>query len=423
MNPLTFIQLSDIHFTRHSGDSYDVDNDQRCAVIEDIKHRGSKVISQLDGILVCGDIAFSATEDEYGKAIDFLKEITGIFGISLDKVFCVAGNHDVDQKITKESQLLLLAQKHLVDTAKNGLEYIDDEIRKIQNDPFERGILLKHLDNYNKSVAQMTSGYSLDRPNWEVPLNLDDGYQLVIYGMNSVMTSNHLDHIDDNGNRLVDTERQMVINRKQIPGSKHKRIYLTMCHHPPECWINQELQKPLDGRAKIQLYGHKHIQSIDVTDERLRIYSGAIGPEKGLGRCPQYNWIKIGIEDEKLIVDIYPRIYDDVQDKFRPEEAVCDAGEDFKRCILTLGKSENTQKESVLDEQEDDSGTRIIDQKIKKIVYRLYTLSDIEKIELKAEYPDREMDFSDQGIDDIVDWIQSENRADEFLKKLEETER
>lgn len=60
---LSFIHLSDIHFHKYSGDAYDIDHDLRCEIIRDISYEYRKKISTIDGILICGDIAFSG--DEY----------------------------------------------------------------------------------------------------------------------------------------------------------------------------------------------------------------------------------------------------------------------------------------------------------------------------------------------------------------------
>ena len=58
---LVFLHLSDIHFLRWSGSRYDLDADLRNELLLD----AVDMVKQLglpDGILICGDIAFSGTD-------------------------------------------------------------------------------------------------------------------------------------------------------------------------------------------------------------------------------------------------------------------------------------------------------------------------------------------------------------------------
>ena len=103
---LSFIHMSDIHFNKNSGDGYDMDNELRQAVINDLIHNAKHNIDVVDGVLVCGDIAYSGQEKEYDIAKVFLSEVTEIYGLGLNDVFCVPGNHDVNQGVIKESQII-----------------------------------------------------------------------------------------------------------------------------------------------------------------------------------------------------------------------------------------------------------------------------------------------------------------------------
>ena len=60
MSMLSFIHLSDIHFQKYSGDAYDLDADLRNELLIDLSKNFPKSISNANGILICGDIAFSA---------------------------------------------------------------------------------------------------------------------------------------------------------------------------------------------------------------------------------------------------------------------------------------------------------------------------------------------------------------------------
>lgn len=113
---LSFIHLSDIHFQKYSGDAYDLDADLRNELLIDLSKNLPKSISNVNGILICGDIAFSAQEKEYEVASHFLEQICKRVSLDPSRVFCVPGNHDVDQGITRGSWSLQALQ-HKIETA------------------------------------------------------------------------------------------------------------------------------------------------------------------------------------------------------------------------------------------------------------------------------------------------------------------
>ena len=92
---LIFVHLSDIHFRCWSGSEYDVDNDLRNELLLDAESV-SKDHGQPQGILVTGDIAFSGTSEEYDIAKEWLAELCIKLGRTLENVWCVPGNHDVE---------------------------------------------------------------------------------------------------------------------------------------------------------------------------------------------------------------------------------------------------------------------------------------------------------------------------------------
>lgn len=224
---LSFIHMSDIHFNKNSGDGYDMDNELRQAVINDLKQNAKKSIEHVDGVLVCGDIAYSGQKREYEIAKVFLSEVTEIYKLGLQDVFCVPGNHDVDQGLIKESQIIESMQEFIVDVDKKKQNKLDDCIRKVQNDPYVEGILYKAISTYNDSVLEMASDFSVKNPIWQSEKKINDEYVLSIYGMNSVLTSNHRDHYI---NEITNSweEREMVMNRTQIPKPREKVIYVIM---------------------------------------------------------------------------------------------------------------------------------------------------------------------------------------------------
>lgn len=119
MEMLAFIHLSDIHFNKYSGDRYDLDEDLRNELLRDVARNYAKHIPKADGILICGDVAFSGKQEQYNVATNFLKQLCAQVRLDETEVFCVPGNHDVDQSIASEESGLWNLQ--------NTLETMEDQ--------------------------------------------------------------------------------------------------------------------------------------------------------------------------------------------------------------------------------------------------------------------------------------------------------
>ena len=416
---LTFIHVSDIHFVKNSGDPYDIDEELREAMLIDLNQFAKPTLGKIDGILICGDIAFSGKKNEYDISKTFLDSIVHIFELQNQDIYCVAGNHDVDQSVIQKSYIIQVLHDNLRGV-KDSLQ-LDEKLRRIQKDEIlniKEGVLYKAIEEYNKFSQPMSCNYTVDKPNWSTSLRLDDKYYLKIHGMNSVLTSNHLDHYDDNGRRYDgEMERHMSINRKQIPRLKENTINMTLCHHPIECWNDPDLASYVDNRVMIQLYGHKHKQSIDSNERRIRICSGALQPERGNGWQPMYNWINIWIENNQLIVRIYPRKYDDHKGRFIADHASCDGDQDYlTQCILI-----DDNPEVVMDDaqKEEEDFVRRTNATTKEIVYLFSVLSDSKQKAVLKQFPSIQYGI-EQDIDILVSQIEAQSIQNQFLQVLKE---
>ena len=108
MRGYTFLHFSDIHFNKQSDSIYSPDRDLRKEMLNDVE----RVIREKElapyGIIICGDIAFSGQANEYEIADEFIETLTGRLKIDYRHVFCVPGNHDVDQNVAKKSIMVSL---------------------------------------------------------------------------------------------------------------------------------------------------------------------------------------------------------------------------------------------------------------------------------------------------------------------------
>lgn len=222
--------------------------------------------------------------------------------------------------------------------------------------------------------------------------------------MNSITISNK----DDKEKRL------MVIGEYQVPERQAGIVYLTLCHHPPECWKDPDniIANKLNKRVAVQLYGHKHIQDIKKIDNSLIIGSGATHPDRGEPDwTPRYNWITVNIEiinnDSFLNVKIYPRILNQKGDRFETDYEICKEKE-YVPYLLKLNNEvdqENTSKEILLNSKghkEDiqiETNVKQINIDTKTLVYRFLEIPYIKRssILLKLDL----VDETDEGINHV----------------------
>lgn len=171
----------------------------------------------------------------------------------------------------------------------------------------------------------------------------------------------------------------------------------------------------MDARVKLQLYGHKHIQSIDANECRIRICSGALQPERGGDWYPKYNWIQIWVENNELFVKIYPRAYDDKYGRFGEDTESCANNCNYQLCKLSLvNKGGQLEEESPSVEENNIRRTTVM---TKEIVYRFSILSDRDQKSLLKQFPMLEYKVT-QEIDVLLSQIDFHNLQDIFLQKL-----
>ncbi|MCX4356118.1 MAG: metallophosphoesterase [Oscillospiraceae bacterium] len=357
---ISFVHLSDIHFTKWSKGSFDIDSDLRNEIILDIKHNFAGKINNPYGILICGDIAFSGQEREYNSAIQFINEICNVASILENTVFCVPGNHDIDQNIPKSKPTVKAVQDSLAGS-KGALQYDDQFIRFLSDDESAR-LLYEPLHNYNTFAQKYNCHYDIghNAHSWKHNLKLTDTYSLCIVGLNSTFISNADDHATPN-------ERLMKMSSIQIPQRRDNTIFLTLCHHPPECWddADQSMQNTLNERIHLQLYGHKHTQSIKRTKKGLIINSGATHPSRWEPDwIPRYNWISLDIESKEdghdyLLVIIHPRIYSPGASAFEQDASL--STKEYLEYSFDLGNSNQANTNHELAKTDDLKNNGIAD--------------------------------------------------------------
>lgn len=305
---MLFIHLSDIHFKAKDikrGD--DPNAGLRDNLIQDVKYMRERLDRPASGILISGDIAFAGAAAEYDFALEWLEtKLCPASGCSLDDVFVIPGNHDVDRK--KASAMM-----HRDARAKLR-EYpaaeVNDVLREYLSDGDSAQLLFSPIDSYNRFAARFfcaVGAYDTERPDSRPYATrncaLNDGSTLRLWGFNSVLVS---DASDDKDRMLVDPMGAQIQREDGV-------VHLVMCHHPYS-WLRNgaDFQSRIEEVAHVHLFGHEHTRRVEEGKYFTTIRAGAVQPERdGPAWKPGYNWIELEIDksgaDNALKVSIWVR--------------------------------------------------------------------------------------------------------------------
>lgn len=429
MGKIAFIHLSDIHFRKDSNSAGDIDKDLRESIIYDIKHNAIDSLENIQGLLIGGDIAFSGNADEYQEAQKFIAELVSILKIREYDVYCVPGNHDVNRSTIKELSTIYEDQCRIDE------QTTIDDADKIYSNLIGRkkypNLLYDPIEEYNEFAGKYQCDLSSEHPYWEKQFRVEDNFKICLRGLNSCLISNE----DDN--KYDDDFRPMYIGQSQIPSKNDDTLTIVLCHHPIECWkFKEELMSRMDKRADIQLYGHKHTQTMDFSNERLLLSAGAVHPVRGKDWIPRYNWLSIERKilngDTIVEVTVYPRVLAEDRNGFIPE-INDNVEETYKKYTINLTQKRREQdnfqkinynmadKESICDKIEQSENLGVVDKR--KLVYLFFGLSYPEQIKVLSEL--ELIEDSDEGrkyrdiFGKILNKAEKQGVIQEFYKKIE----
>jgi hypothetical protein len=313
------IHLSDIHFAKSPlGPRYELDADLRKRLEADAEYLSQQAdIGPPDGILVSGDVAFSGQHEQYDEAANWLADgLCSRVRCDPSNVWCVCGNHDVDQNEIR---------------SKPTYELVRDRLRKCQEPSIERmlhkylkepGVFYDPIAAYNKFAGGFGCDVSRERPTWSQSFVLSDGSTIRVHGLNSALISDAKDN-KATGKIMVLGEYQCQLD--DCPGA----VDIAMCHHPPD-WLRDAdaVEEILNPRTRLQLFGHKHKFKLASIEGGLRLGAGAVHPSRNEPDWqPRYNWLRITIENNgtqrRLHIDVYARLWNREQQKFDADRNMC----------------------------------------------------------------------------------------------------
>lgn len=376
-----FLHLSDIHFNKGKlGEAYELDADLRRKLRDHAKSMADKM-GPPDAVLISGDIAFGGKLGQYDDATKWLNDdLCKAIKVDPAFVWCVPGNHDVDQDIVKGKPSHKDVRKKFRDCRPDKIDSLLELHLK------EPEVFYDAIAEYNEFAHGYDCRISLAEPSVDTGtrFRFEEGSILRLIGLNSSLIS------DDDDDPEIG---RMIIGSHccQIDDSP-ENVNIVMCHHPPD-WIRDgdNMREILEPRCSVQLFGHKHQHKLRKLDEGLLVVSaGAVHPSRNeKGWDPRYNWLTFNIErngrSRKLLVDVYPVCWMPEKQAFDSDLNRCDNGCDFKSFSLKLSDCEPIEfKPTQEDGNEmtvDANGVAIVDKE-RTLAWRFFQLGYVEQMKI-----------------------------------------
>jgi calcineurin-like phosphoesterase family protein len=293
---LKIVHLSDIHFRNEDKlIGINSDDNMREDVVRELI-RFSNEFGAIDAMIVSGDIAFSGKIEEFAIARKWLYSILERTRSPNAKIIVCPGNHDVDQAVLNDAILDMHDKVRSEKDVEKRQSMLLARLGKEQS----RDLLMSALGNYNDFAVEFACEFYPDRSRytWFHDLTLNDGSTLRVRGLNSTILCG-----------LKDAKHSLFLGRNSWSLKKEDGVeYLVFAHHPPS-WLYDEVEmkNELDDKARIQMYGHEHAARIDAGVDSVRLFAGAINPERDhAGWMPGFNFLRLEVcmEREKRMLSV-----------------------------------------------------------------------------------------------------------------------
>ncbi|MFZ2989504.1 metallophosphoesterase [Ideonella sp.] len=286
---MRLLHLSDIHFRSPICLTPHLDRDRpfRSRLEHDIEKLCGDDGIRVDVILVGGDIAYKADPVEYGAAKAWLLHIAKICGCRASNILTVPGNHDVNWATCKKEEVLEV-QRGIADGVNNYAR--DGALLQCLSTEERAKALFEPIEAYNDFAAQFGCQLFHTHPFWERTLELSQGVKLRIHGLTSTFISGA-------GERDAAPGRLFLGSCQTVLDPDPDIVSLVLCHHPPSWFLDaNEAENIIDGRAKLQFFGHEHDQRCRRVKEYMRFMAGAVNPARDEHTWrPGYNLVDLAI--------------------------------------------------------------------------------------------------------------------------------
>ncbi|MDC7293234.1 SIR2 family protein [Butyrivibrio sp. DSM 10294] len=242
---VSWIHLSDLHFGGKNGSI--PSNAVYDKLLRDIKN----IKIPIDFVFVSGDIAFSASPDQYAYAEKFFNEVLdSLWGNHEDakkRIFIVPGNHDIFRSNASNLWGKLIQPSS------------EDEIANLLEDSSIKSYWKSKFDNYNEFLKNLvgdeTAAKWSDEPYF-IEKRVKDGIKISIVGLNSAWSSSSM---GEKGNIILG--QRNVVNAYSSVDNDDGELVISFLHHPVSYFRDDDVgivERVINAHSDFVLHGHIH---------------------------------------------------------------------------------------------------------------------------------------------------------------------
>ncbi len=265
MTRISWLHLSDMHISAASSFDQNIVHD---AFIDDLERQLEKRDIQLQFVFFTGDVASSASLEDYQLAEVFFQKLCDRIKFDKRYLFIVPGNHDVNRyKVSK-----------LLDDNRRDF-CTREQIKEIVDNTPIFNIYLSRFDNYSRFISRLYgTEYHMDSTNYYFSEKRQiGGRKYGVIGLNSAWSSYGGRH---DCNNIYFSDKQLSDAIEKV---KDCSIKIVLLHHPLS-WIYEEdrvdIESLLYRHCDIILHGHLHRPDFQVINslrgQQIIIPAGAI---------------------------------------------------------------------------------------------------------------------------------------------------
>lgn len=293
MTTLSWLHLSDLHACTPSF-SWDAEQ-VTDTLVEDLRRLQEDHGLRPDFLFFTGDAAFGEIgtkrgeriRDQFAVFVEFLDAARGAFKpeISIQDVFLVPGNHDVNRKRVALSETFWLDQQ----------KDLGPVLEVIKAGGLEWQRFAERLKEYGSFLKRHKLDHSLDDRKRLVGSTVRDvgGMSVGLAGFNTAWSCGR---DGERGKLWMAGKYQQGVLRRKIKGADFS---IALMHHPPD-WLveyeNPDFGRGLEKDFKFLLHGHEHRDWVQSTASGYTVLAGGACYEGSGSEHNGYNLVRLDLE-------------------------------------------------------------------------------------------------------------------------------
>jgi len=267
-------------------------------------------ISQLDALILSGDIANYSTPEEYEAAAQFLNTLCQTFSLNPEQITIVPGNHDLNWNLAQEAYQLVDRPKYNGKLIDGHYINVSDEVIRVRDESAYK----KRFENFRqfyKTIKQKP--YPLDYDQ-QYTLDYLPEQNLLILGLNSAW---QLDHHFKSRASIHSNALSNALNEIDTNRDYDNCLKIAVWHHPLDSpYQDRIIDQDFIGLLAVsgfRFFLHGHIHKAETSLFRYdmsrdgrkldRICAGTFGaPTKELVTATPWQYNLLIVEKDKLTV-------------------------------------------------------------------------------------------------------------------------